>query len=127
MLSNKSKAARENPLLLPLSAIISERSFPVDVALLIKMHSRLSLACGRRNMYSTFATRQQMEQQLEYPYYDERDEKGLRVVFAIALVALLSIFVWAWTSKALMEQGAREWGSYAQNPPASQQPNVNLP
>jgi hypothetical protein len=73
-------------------------------------------------MVSTFTTRQQMDQQLAYPYYDERDEKGLRVVFAISLIALLSIFVWAFTSRALLDQGAREWTTSAQNPPASRQP-----
>jgi hypothetical protein len=68
-------------------------------------------------------TREQLAREIEYPYYDERDEKGLRIVFAISVLALISIFVWAFVSKALYEQGAREWGNTAQNPPAHMQPN----
>lgn len=72
-------------------------------------------------------TREELARQIEYPYYDDRDETGLRAVFAISLVVLMSIFVWAFVSKSLYEQSAREWGNSAQNPPAQMQPNAANP
>ena len=59
----------------------------------------------------------------DYPYYDAREERDLRIIFWVEAVLLASIFVWAWSSMSIYPA---QYGNN-QAPPANMYPSPARP